>query len=238
MKFLWIGCLCLGMLSCTQAPKVQVQGAMQPTGLSTIDSVKCKLRFSFPDQAGETKELSAMLFAVPAKRYRLEFNGPMGIQVASMLWNPTGWILLIPSEERGILGVGDTVRIPGAVLPAIPIHQMLSFAWGVVLPPGGDSATSVPYQSHVLRSWVTPQGQSVRSEEDPQTRRILAVTFAADDPANEIRMVYKDDEVRIFQAARWVLTVQILNRKPNASWGKGIWNLKIPEGWKLQGVQP
>lgn len=71
-----------------------------------------------------------MLFAVPGERYRLEVSGPLGMQLASLLWKPDGWLALAYPRDEAFRGTGDTVRIPGIVMPPLSIHQILSPAWG------------------------------------------------------------------------------------------------------------
>ena len=50
------------------------------------DSLKAKFSIEVNDSVEGSHSLSGVLFAVPYKRYRMEFSGPMGIGVASVLW--------------------------------------------------------------------------------------------------------------------------------------------------------
>jgi len=59
------------------------------------------------------ENLSAVLFAVPNERYRLELSGTFGLSAASILWKKDGWKVVLPHNDRYMEGVGDCVSILG-----------------------------------------------------------------------------------------------------------------------------
>lgn len=114
--------------------------AKHPTTLADIpgakpgqvpDSLRVKMVIELPMPDSSQEEVDAVLWAKPGARYRLELSGPLGIQVASLLWTKDAWVGLLPSQERVIQGKGDTVRIPGVLLPATSIHRLLAYSWGM-----------------------------------------------------------------------------------------------------------
>jgi hypothetical protein len=219
-------------VGCAKHPAPEILGATHIGTVAVPDSLRAKIRFTFPSKEGSEDELSAVLFAVPGKRYRLEFTGPLGIQVASMLWKPEGWLALVHPEERYVRGVGDTLQIPGVRMPAIPIHRLLAFSWGEVVPPGGDSAFTVSDSGRIFREWTTPEGTPVQSVADSATGRLLALNILGGNTGENIWLEYSGETVRIIQAGRWILGMEVQSRKPGATWGQGVWKLVIPQGWK------
>lgn len=118
--------------------------AKHPTTLTDIpgarpgqvpDSLRVKLVVELPMPDSSQEEVDGVLWAKPGERYRLELSGPLGIQVASLLWTKEGWVGLLPSQERFIQSKGDTVKIPGVLLPATSIHRLLAYAWGMTEAP-------------------------------------------------------------------------------------------------------
>jgi hypothetical protein len=208
----------------------------QKTDYERPDSVRAKLTLMIPRLDSSVDEVDGMLWAVPEQRYRLELSGPMGIQVASLLWTPDAWLALAYLQNRYVQGLGPVLLIPGMQMPAIPIHRLFSFAWGEMIPLGSDSAKPYLYQNLRMREWQSSDGLRVRSESDTLDNRLHALVIRGDQPEQDLRMEYRADTVRISRSGTWLMSMCILERKPNTKWGTGIWKLNIPEGWKAVGT--
>jgi hypothetical protein len=95
--------------------------------------------------------LDAVLFSVPGKRYRMELTGPMGIGVASLLWQEEGWTMTFPTEKLYMKGAGYMVGLFGEPsIPTVNIHQVAALFKGTLLPEGYEE--------------VEPPGDSTRVE--------------------------------------------------------------------------
>lgn len=117
------------LASCSRHPAVN-QGIPGAEPGQVPDSLRVKLTVQIPLPDSTEDEVDGVLWAKPGKSYRLELSGPLGIQVASLLWTKEGWVGLLPSQERYVQGKGEIVMIPGVLLPPVSIHKLLSFAWG------------------------------------------------------------------------------------------------------------
>ena len=62
-----------------------------------LDSLRAKMSLTLLDGNGKNRNLDAVLFSVPGKRYRMEITGPLGIGVASLLWQEEGWKMTFPT---------------------------------------------------------------------------------------------------------------------------------------------
>mgnify|MGYP003426687377 FL=1 len=100
--------------------------AVEPTAQATPaevkpDSLRAKMAITLVDQNGKEQNLDAVLFSVPGKRYRMELTGPMGIGVASLLWQEEGWTMTFPTEKLYMKGAGYMVGLFGE--PSIPTDR-------------------------------------------------------------------------------------------------------------------
>jgi len=93
--------------SCTQRP--QTYYSDKKTALP--DSAKVKAIISV-SQGSVREKLSAVLFAVPNEKYRLELSGSLGLSAASILWERDGWKIVFSQDERYMQGNGDCVFMP------------------------------------------------------------------------------------------------------------------------------
>ena len=101
------------------------------------DSLRAKMAITLVDDNGKEQNLDAVLFSVPHKRYRMEFTGPMGIGVASMLWTEEGWTMTFPTEKLYMKGRGYMVGLFNAAnIPMVNIHQIAGFFNGEYMPEG------------------------------------------------------------------------------------------------------
>ena len=101
------------------------------------DSLRAKMAITLVDENGKEQNLDAVLFSVPHKRYRMEFTGPMGIGVASMLWTEEGWTMTFPTEKLYMKGRGYMVGLFNAAnIPMVNIHQIAGFFDGEYMPEG------------------------------------------------------------------------------------------------------
>lgn len=84
-----------------------------------------------------TQELDAVIFSVPGKRYRMELTGPLGIGVASLLWQEEGWQMTFPTEKLYMKGMGYMVGLlNNDAIPMVHIHQVADIFDGRLLPEG------------------------------------------------------------------------------------------------------
>lgn len=110
---------------------VPLEGAaIQPASeqLEAADSLKIDftLVWKLEKEAGA---LDGVLFWVPQQFGRFELRGPMGITLASVLWDESGWKSWIPSEER--LFEGDGERLPAPLtfgLGALSLDSLAQLA--------------------------------------------------------------------------------------------------------------
>jgi len=109
--------------SCTQSPKTYY-GDKQ-TALPDSAKVKSVISVS---QGNVKEKLSAVLFAVPNEKYRLELSGSLGLSAASILWKKDGWIIVFSQNERYMQGDGDCVFMP--VYGGVNIHQFSLLFFG------------------------------------------------------------------------------------------------------------
>jgi len=109
--------------SCTQRPQTHF-GDKQ---VALPDSAKVKAIISV-SQGSVREKLSAVLFAVPNEKYRLELSGSLGLSAASILWKRDGWIIVYSQDERYMQGEGDCIFIP--VYGGVNIHKFSLLFFG------------------------------------------------------------------------------------------------------------
>lgn len=109
--------------------------AAEVVGAVPQDSLRAKFQLTLTVEDGKTQELDAVLFSVPGKRYRLELTGPLGIGVASLLWQESGWQMVFPTEKLYLKGNGYMVGLlMDNTLPLVHIHQVAALFEGKLLP--------------------------------------------------------------------------------------------------------
>lgn len=141
-------CLLMVLSGCTGGQKPVVEPTTAVVEEAPQDSLRAKFLLTITDEDGKPQELDAVLFSVPKKRYRMELTGPMGIGVASMLWQEEGWVMTFPTEKMYMKGAGYMVGLLGNTsLPSVHIHQVAALFEGKLLPENYellDTAVSVP----------------------------------------------------------------------------------------------
>ena len=110
-------------LSCSSRPKTYY-GDKQ-TALPDSAKVKAVIAVS---QGSVKEKLSAVLFAVPNEKYRLELSGTLGLSAASILWKRDGWRIVFSQNERYMEGEGDCVFIP--IYGGVDIHKFSLLFFG------------------------------------------------------------------------------------------------------------
>jgi len=117
-KLIFLCIIALLLASCaSKSPAVYFQEGKQPA-LPSKAKVKTVLSVS---QENVNEKLSAVLFAVPNEKYRLELSGTFGLSAASLLWNDGNWKIVFPQEERYMEGTGDCVFVP--IYGGVDIHK-------------------------------------------------------------------------------------------------------------------
>ena len=110
--------LILVTFSCSRNPNPQTYFGDKQVALPDSAKVKAVISVS---QGSTNEKLSAVLFAVPNEKYRLELSGTLGLSAASILWKQDGWKIVFPQNERYMEGKGDCVFIP--VYGGVNIHK-------------------------------------------------------------------------------------------------------------------
>jgi len=203
-----------------------------------VDSVRVKLSLIRIRPDGDDEEFRAVLWAVPAKRYRMEINGPLGMSIASLLWKADEWLLNLNTQDKYIRGFGHIVRAPGVPLPDLSIHELFAPFWGQMLPDGFAEATPRDCANLRCLNWNDRNGRHVRAEVDPKNPA-MPKRIAIDDLMVEYRnLVWRDsliipEQVDFFRGGERFFTVRVQEVRRRAPWSSAIWNLK-PLGAPVQ----
>lgn len=208
------------------------------------DSLRAKFQLTI-DQDSAVQELDAVLFSVPGKRYRMELTGPLGIGVASMLWQEKGWQMTFPTEKLYMDGVGYMVGLMNSdILPLVHIHQVADIFDGRLLPEGFEEIappedstkidgavyarekTGRPFSfmkedGHV--SWLSRTGVGGKTE---VIRFFDFKEFEGVETPS--RIVFELDGKRFLE-----IRIKKVNR--NKSFSGGTWRLNIPKSYKRVG---
>lgn len=130
--------LCVALIGCAGSKAGQSLEGSRTGDAQTVavrDSLRAKFVLTLVDTAGQAHEFDAVLFSVPGKRYRMELTGPMGIGVASLLWQEEGWQMVFPTEKKYMKGAGYMIGlIDDNSIPLVPIHQVANLFDGILLP--------------------------------------------------------------------------------------------------------
>ncbi len=203
------------------------------------DSLKVKATFLAYNADGSTEKLNAVLFIVPDQRYRLELGGTMGVGVASLLWMPDQWTMVLPTEERWLSGKGPVLALAGTNIGDIDVHALAGMFWGRLLPAAAGHGQKSEVDSQHLLNWeegstrytakmaangwpeeylaTNPDGSSIEVQFGTPTR-MGAYTVPS--------------EIRWLRNGAPFLTVTQKSLDDKATWSAGIWKLPIPAGWK------
>jgi len=113
------------LISCAPKQPASYFGSGKQVALPDSARVKAVVLVS---QEDVKEKLSAVLFAVPNERYRLELSGTFGLSAASILWKKDGWKVVFPQNERYMEGEGNCVSIPG--YGNVDIHKFATLFLG------------------------------------------------------------------------------------------------------------
>ncbi len=197
-----------------------VKGPAEPSDVFVPDSVKAKFSLEVIDSLGDSRKLSGVLFAVPSKRYRLEFAGPMGIGIASLLWKEGEWTLLLSQQKAFAAGRGYLVG-GYAGIPLFDIHRIAALFWGSLVPNGGEAgkdALGVPFA-------VSRNADGRVAELRQGAERLEFSDYAEFDSG------ILPSEVRVYRGERNVLNIRVKSVRTDASWGDGTWRLSVPKNF-------
>ena len=218
-------------------------GAGSSAAEAPQDSLKAKFQLKLATEEGKAQEFDAVLFSVPGKRYRLELTGPLGIGVASMLWQESGWQMVFPTEKLYVKGNGYMVGLLNDTsIPLVHIHQIAALFEGKLLPEkftkewSGDSA-GVPVtrgrevtgryftynesEGHV--NWILRQGR------DGKPEKISFAEFGE----SEGRVIPKS--IRFERDGKMFLDIRVKKVTRGKSFSLGTWRLNIPKSYKPVG---
>lgn len=209
-----------------------VKGPAESSDVPAPDSLKAKFSLEITDSVSGSHSLSGVLFAVPHKRYRFEFSGPMGIGIASLLWNAGEWTLLLPQQKAFASGRGYLVG-GYAGIPLFDVHRIASLFWGNVLPRGStvDSSRTVSGRREIFGRTAMEIPFSAVCDTNGRIARISAATERLDflDYA-AFGDVVAPSKVAVYRR-EGALNFRLKSVKTDAEWGSGIWRLPIPEGY-------
>lgn len=214
------------------------------------DSLRAKFLLTIYQQDSATQELKtqefdAVLFSVPGKRYRMELTGPLGIGVASLLWQEEGWQMTFPTEKLYMKGVGYMVGLlNNDGLPMVHIHQVADIFDGRLLPevyeevaPPEDSTRvegAIYAREKTGRFFrFAKEGEHVawlsRMGRGGKTETIHFNDFKQfEGVETPSRIVFDLDGVRF-------LEIRIKKIARNKSFSSGTWRLNIPKSFKRVG---
>jgi len=125
LKILLILAILVQTFSCSRNPRPQTYFGEKQTALPDSAKVKAVIYVS---QRNVKENLSAVLFAIPNEKYRLELSGTFGLSAASILWKQEGWKIVFSQNERYMEGDGDCVFIP--VYGGVDIHKFSLLFFG------------------------------------------------------------------------------------------------------------
>lgn len=210
-----------------------------------LDSLRAKMAITLVDQNGKEQNLDAVLFSVPGKRYRMELTGPMGIGVASLLWQEEGWTMTFPTEKLYMKGAGYMVGLFGEPsIPTVNIHQVAALFKGTLLPEGYEE--------------VEPPGDSTRVEGVTYAREKTgrSFTFAKEGPHvawlsrmggdgkpetiryfdfREFEGVEMPERIVFERGGAKYLEIRVKKVARGKSFSPGTWRLTVPRSYKAVG---
>lgn len=240
---MWMGAILtvLVLVACTTGRKVSFAHGRN-AGTEAPDSLKAKAHFIAIAADGTREKLSAVLFAVPRQRYRLELSGTMGISAASLLWQPTGWTLVFPTEEMYLQGQGAEIRVPGTLLSGIDVHQMAGLFWGELLPDGADGALRRLVGTDSVLEWEPRIGLRYRAvlrvdgwvkllERFEEGREPIAVSYGA--PLEMMAGRYVPASATFARGGKAFLEVVLKAADSEAEWAAGVWKLPVPDNYRV-----
>lgn len=230
---------------------------VEPTAVSTDsvqevprDSLRAKFVLSIVQQdsvTGEaaTQEFDAVLFSVPGKRYRMELTGPLGIGVASLLWQEEGWQMTFPTEKLYMKGIGYMVGLlNNDAIPLVHIHQVADLFDGRLLPADFEEIEA-PSDSTKIPGAVYAREKTGRlfsfAKEGPHVTWLSRVGRAGKSETirfydfKEFEGVETPSKIVFELDGTKFLEIRIKKIARNKSFSSGTWRLNIPRSFKRVG---
>ena len=215
------------------------------------DSLRAKFVLTINNRDSSTQEFDAVLFSVPGKRYRMELTGPLGIGVASLLWQEKGWQMTFPTEKLYMDGVGYMVGLlNNNTLPLVHIHQVADIFDGRLLPEDYETIEA-PVDSMVQAVGVTyareKSGRTfsyARENEADGKSRVAWISRPGRDGKTETLHFYDFKEFEGVETPSRIvfelegskfLEIRIKKITRNKSFSSGTWRLNIPKSFKRVG---
>ncbi len=255
--FVFSALLCL-VACASNRPPVETGAGSAPVQETVRDSLRAKFALTIFQRDSLTQketaqEFDAVLFSVPGKRYRMELTGPLGIGVASLLWQEEGWQMTFPTEKLYMKGVGYMVGLlNNGALPLVHIHQVADIFDGRLLPEGYET--------------IDPPADSTRVEGAVYAREKTGRTFhyatekASPDASGKIHVAWLSrpgrggwsETIRFYEfkefdgvempsriafeldGARF-LEIRIKKIARNKPFSSGTWRLNIPKSYRRVG---
>lgn len=215
------------------------------------DSLRAKFQLTII-QDSSTQELDAVLFSVPGKRYRMELTGPLGIGVASLLWQQEGWQMTFPTEKLYIKGEGYMVGLLNSdALPMVHIHQVADIFDGRLLPEGFEEEAP-PDDSTRIEGVVYAREKTGRKftlgrepvEGTPGKSHVVWLSRMGVGGKTETIRFYDFKEFEGVETPSRIvfeldgakfLEIRIKKIARNKSFSSGTWRLNIPRSFKKVG---
>ena len=215
------------------------------------DSLRAKFQLTIV-QDSSTQEFDAVLFSVPGKRYRMELTGPLGIGVASLLWQQEGWQMTFPTEKLYMDGVGYMVGLLNSdALPMVHIHQVADIFDGRLLPEGFEEVAP-PDDSTRIEGVVYARERTGRRfsfaresvEGAPEKSRVVWLSRMGVGGKTETIRFYDFKEFEGVETPSRIvfeldgakfLEIRIKKIARNKSFSSGTWRLNIPRSFKKVG---
>ena len=215
------------------------------------DSLRAKFQLTII-QDSSTQELDAVLFSVPGTRYRMELTGPLGIGVASLLWQQEGWQMTFPTEKLYIKGEGYMVGLLNSdALPMVHIHQVADIFDGRLLPEGFEEEAP-PDDSTRIEGVVYAREKTGRKftlgrepvEGTPGKSHVVWLSRMGVGGKTETIRFYDFKEFEGVETPSRIvfeldgakfLEIRIKKIARNKSFSSGTWRLNIPRSFKKVG---
>ena len=215
------------------------------------DSLRAKFQLTII-QDSSTQELDAVLFSVPGKRYRMELTGPLGIGVASLLWQQEGWQMTFPTEKLYMKGEGYMVGLLNSdALPMVHIHQVADIFDGRLLPEGFEEVAP-PDDSTRIEGVVYAREKTGRKftlgrepvEGTPGKSHVVWLSRMGVGGKTETIRFYDFKEFEGVETPSRIvfeldgakfLEIRIKKIARNKSFSSGTWRLNIPRSFKKVG---
>ncbi len=218
-RFALLGALALSIVCLAGCGPRLVKGPAESSSGFVPDSLKAKFSLEILDSSEGSHRLSGVLFAVPYQRYRLEFSGPLGIGVASLLWKDGEWTLLLSQQKAFVEGKGYLVG-GYAGIPLFDIHQVASLFWGgAEAGAAGKNALGIPFTVK-----KNPDGRTAELRQGSE--RLEFLDYA------EFGIGILPSEIRAYRNERNAMNVRVKSVRADASWSDGTWRLTVPKSFE------